>query len=244
MKPITYLYSNAPSTADVSLYCHLHPSFISAPVTQHPEHPSLLRYFLHVQALPPVRTASKELPNAFPPLDIDVAALPTPAREVVVPAKKEKKAKAADAAPAPAEQAEGLVAQATAAAGAAVTVVADAAKGVVAAVTGTAPAEETTAPVDQKKGKKEKKEKSGRAPAPVKPEPAGPMPSMIDMRVGKVLEVSRHPDADSLYVEKIDVGEAEPRTVCSGLVKYMKEEDIAGATIIVIVSLLRIHGSS
>ena len=48
--------------------------------------------------------------------------------------------------------------------------------------------------------------------------------------------VKRHPDADSLYVEQIDIGEAEPRTVCSGLVKYMKEEDILGATVIVIVS--------
>jgi aminoacyl tRNA synthase complex-interacting multifunctional protein 1 len=38
-----------------------------------------------------------------------------------------------------------------------------------------------------------------------------------------------------LYVEQIDVGEAEPRTVCSGLVKYMTEDEIRGATIIVIV---------
>lgn len=26
----------------------------------------------------------------------------------------------------------------------------------------------------------------------------------------------RHPDADTLYVEKIDLGEAEPRTIVSG----------------------------
>ena len=29
---------------------------------------------------------------------------------------------------------------------------------------------------------------------------------------------SRHPDADSLYVEEVDVGEDRPRTVISGLV--------------------------
>lgn len=34
------------------------------------------------------------------------------------------------------------------------------------------------------------------------------------------LAVKVHPDADSLYVEQIDVGEDEPRTVVSGLVKY------------------------
>jgi aminoacyl tRNA synthase complex-interacting multifunctional protein 1 len=38
-----------------------------------------------------------------------------------------------------------------------------------------------------------------------------------------------------LYVESIDIGEEEPRTVCSGLVKYMTEDEIRGATIIVIV---------
>ena len=38
-----------------------------------------------------------------------------------------------------------------------------------------------------------------------------------------------------MYVEQIDIGEEEPRTVCSGLVKYMTEDEIRGATIIVIV---------
>jgi hypothetical protein len=37
--------------------------------------------------------------------------------------------------------------------------------------------------------------------------------------------VKVHPDADSLYVEQIDVGEAEPRTVISGLVKYKTLEE-------------------
>lgn len=49
--------------------------------------------------------------------------------------------------------------------------------------------------------------------------------------------VKRHPDADSLYVETIDVGEPEPRTVCSGLVKYMSEDEIRGATVVVICNL-------
>ncbi|KAF4526353.1 hypothetical protein B566_EDAN014090 [Ephemera danica] len=32
------------------------------------------------------------------------------------------------------------------------------------------------------------------------------LPHRLDIRVGKIVEVSRHPDADALYVEKIDVG--------------------------------------
>ena len=38
------------------------------------------------------------------------------------------------------------------------------------------------------------------------------------------IAVKLHPDADSLYVETIDVGEEEPRTVVSGLVKYIPIE--------------------
>ena len=35
----------------------------------------------------------------------------------------------------------------------------------------------------------------------------------LDLRVGKIVQVEKHPDADSLYVEQIDVGEEKPRTV-------------------------------
>lgn len=43
----------------------------------------------------------------------------------------------------------------------------------------------------------------------------------LDIRVGKILKAWRHEEADSLYVEEVDVGEPEPRTICSGLVKYI-----------------------
>lgn len=43
----------------------------------------------------------------------------------------------------------------------------------------------------------------------------------LDIRVGRILKAWRHEEADSLYVEEVDVGESEPRTICSGLVKYM-----------------------
>lgn len=59
----------------------------------------------------------------------------------------------------------------------------------------------------------------------------------LDIRVGRILEVSRHPDADSLYVERIDVGEAEPRTIISGLVKYMKEDELKFSNVLVICNL-------
>ena len=36
---------------------------------------------------------------------------------------------------------------------------------------------------------------------------------LLDIRVGQILKVSQHPNADSLYVEEIDLGEDKPRQV-------------------------------
>jgi glutamyl-tRNA synthetase len=82
--------------------------------------------------------------------------------------------------------------------------------------------------------------KSAKQEAPknaAEPTAEGSIISKLDIVVGKILSVKRHPDADSLYVEDIDVGEAEPRTVVSGLVKFMKEEDMLNKTILVLKNL-------
>ena len=59
---------------------------------------------------------------------------------------------------------------------------------------------------------------------------APPLPCPVaprSIRVGRIVSCERHPDADSLYVEQIDVGEAEgPRTIVSGLVKYVPLEEM------------------
>jgi hypothetical protein len=53
------------------------------------------------------------------------------------------------------------------------------------------------------------------------------------MRVGLIRTAKRHPDADSLYVEEVDVGEDKPRTVISGLVKFIPEEEMQEASFII-----------
>ncbi|KAJ3112513.1 hypothetical protein HDU96_004494 [Phlyctochytrium bullatum] len=90
---------------------------------------------------------------------------------------------------------------------------------------------------DATAGKQEKGAKGKRAePAPAQQSEASII-AKLDIVVGKILEVSKHPDADSLYVEKIDCGEAEPRTVVSGLVKFMTEEEMKGKTILILKNL-------
>ena len=46
------------------------------------------------------------------------------------------------------------------------------------------------------------------------------------MRVGKIVKCEKHPEADLLYVEQIDLGEGKLRNVCSGLVKHITLEQV------------------
>jgi len=50
--------------------------------------------------------------------------------------------------------------------------------------------------------------------------------SRLDMRIGFIEAAKRHPDADSLYVEEVNVGEAKCRTIVSGLVKHIPLEQM------------------
>ncbi|GAB2295690.1 hypothetical protein Dimus_029844 [Dionaea muscipula] len=59
----------------------------------------------------------------------------------------------------------------------------------------------------------------------------------LDIRVGIIRKVQKHPDADSLYVEEIDVGEAAPRTVVSGLVNYIPIEEMQDRRVCVLCNL-------
>ena len=61
--------------------------------------------------------------------------------------------------------------------------------------------------------------------------------SKLEIRVGKILSVEKHPDADSLYVEQVDVGEAEPRTIISGLVDFVPQDEMDGRDVVVLCNL-------
>lgn len=59
----------------------------------------------------------------------------------------------------------------------------------------------------------------------------------LDIRVGHIVDIKKHPDADSLYVEQVDVGEDGPRTIVSGLVNYVNIESLLYSTVIVLCNL-------
>lgn len=61
--------------------------------------------------------------------------------------------------------------------------------------------------------------------------------SRIDFRVGYIKSCKKHEGADSLYVEEIDIGEEEPRTIVSGLVRWYPVEQMENRWVIVMANL-------
>lgn len=89
--------------------------------------------------------------------------------------------------------------------------------------------------------KKDKKDKDA-AKKPKEKPATPPADSTIDVRkldfrIGKIIDINKHPDADSLYVEKIDCGEESPRTVVSGLVNHVPIEEMRDRIVMVLCNL-------
>lgn len=100
-------------------------------------------------------------------------------------------------------------------------------------------AEAKTAAAPPTKEKKQKKEKpTSSVPAAAAATDEAPIDvGRLDLRVGRIVEVALHPDADSLYVEKIDCGEASPRTIISGLVKHVPIDQMQNRLVVVLCNL-------
>ena len=58
----------------------------------------------------------------------------------------------------------------------------------------------------------------------------------IEMKVGTIVQCEKHPKADRLLVEQIDLG-SETRQVVSGISKFYKPEELIGKQVIVVTNL-------
>ncbi|MCL5437368.1 MAG: methionine--tRNA ligase [Candidatus Thermoplasmatota archaeon] len=59
--------------------------------------------------------------------------------------------------------------------------------------------------------------------------------SVLDMRVGLILSVRKHPSADKLYLLELDIGER--RQIVAGLRPYYTEEQLTGKKVVVLANL-------
>ncbi len=78
--------------------------------------------------------------------------------------------------------------------------------------------------------------KSG-APAPAQPTASDDPFANLEIRVGRIDDVSEHPDADQLFVLTVDLGEDEKRTICAGLRAHLAAGDLAGRKVAVLANL-------
>lgn len=60
---------------------------------------------------------------------------------------------------------------------------------------------------------------------------------MLDVRVGKIVEVHVNPNSEKLYNEKIDIGNGEVRSIASGLQKFVPIEKMQDAMVLVLCNL-------
>lgn len=200
----TYLAGTlTPTAADIALLGTLYASVSSlAPADQY-AHPSVSRWVSH-------------LSHVFAPAggvkawDPQYEGMPKVERKDLAAEKKEKskaKAKAAEGAASEAKK-EG---KGNVAASAAMAAAAGAGAGLGAAAEGSSDAAAANAAKKKEKKEKkqkeaaagEKKEKPPKGGAAAAAEPSTPIPSMVDLRVGKIVGIEKHPDADSLYLEKV-----------------------------------------
>ncbi|HEX2613372.1 MAG TPA: methionine--tRNA ligase [Fibrobacteria bacterium] len=78
--------------------------------------------------------------------------------------------------------------------------------------------------------------KKTEAPATAPAAPSDPF-SILDLRAVKILSAGDHPDAEALYVLKIDAGDEESRTVCAGLRKHLTKDEITGRMAVLVANL-------
>ena len=170
MTPKTYIATNYLTAADVALYGALHPVVAGLKSQDYYALPSVTRYFDHIQSRPAVRSSADAL-QQFPTVAFDLESAPSVERKAE-PKKKEKAPKPA-AAEASADR-KGKKPEAA-----------------------SAPAEGGEKPQQQKKEKKEKKgqeegsskkKEKNKAPAAPAADDGEPVPSMIDLRVGHIVD--------------------------------------------------------
>lgn len=58
----------------------------------------------------------------------------------------------------------------------------------------------------------------------------------IDLRIGKILEVNLHPNADKLYCVSVDVGD-QKKNLVAGIRSQYKPEELVGKQVVIVNNL-------
>lgn len=252
----TYITGNRFSLADIVLLGVLHPAVISFPAAQTKHFCNLLRWYDFVQHKVSSSRISSPLQLAKPKFAPPVTT--TTGKDAASTANGSSRShKTAAAAPPPSASSSQPKHPAGAAGPQASTVASDKPAGAPpsdspSAAPSAQPATDGAAAVKGKQGKaqepkaKAAKGAAGSGDASAKAAPAAAADGgggsdvhigALDLRVGHIVKVQKHPNADALYLEEIDLGEGKPRQVISGLVKFVPIEAMHDRAVVVVANL-------
>lgn len=62
-------------------------------------------------------------------------------------------------------------------------------------------------------------------------------PDKLELKVGKIQEATKHPDADSLCILKVDVGADAPKSIVSNLLTYYSLDDLKDMEVVVLTNM-------
>ena len=89
----------------------------------------------------------------------------------------------------------------------------------------------------QKKAKKEESKKEKKNESEIKKEAEFSDFEKIELKAGKILSAKRHPKADRLLIEEVDLGNGDVRQIVSGIAEKYTPEEITGKTVLVVSNL-------
>ena len=59
----------------------------------------------------------------------------------------------------------------------------------------------------------------------------------VELKVGKIISVEDHPNADKLYVVRLDDGTENGRTICAGLKEYYQPSEMVNKSVVFVANL-------
>ncbi len=87
-------------------------------------------------------------------------------------------------------------------------------------------------------GKEEQKKRAPKAPKkPAAKKEEVPEMSQLDIRVGKIVKVDKHPESVKLYNEEVDMGKGEIRKIASGLQEFVPIAQLMNRMVVVLCNL-------
>lgn len=72
---------------------------------------------------------------------------------------------------------------------------------------------------------------------PKKGKPSVDHVGRLDLRVGKVVDVQKVPDADALYTTKVNIGEPDNVSIVAGIAKFVPIEEMKDLSVVVLCNL-------